>query len=168
MAPQFTNSMPSLKVPRERASSWSSSTPNHWLNLRMEGIVASPTPTVPISSDSTSTISSIWRRRTRPSQAAVIHPAVPPPTIATLFMGAAMASGVRRRRGATISRHELCVVGHRVHRALQVLVDQGHLPIQVCLGHGCEQRIVATGETSLSVENGEPALRREQLLRPGS
>ena len=50
------------------------------LNRRICGIVASPTPTVPISSDSTSPIV-VVRGTNRASTAAAIQPAVPPPTM---------------------------------------------------------------------------------------
>jgi hypothetical protein len=41
-----------LKVPPVAARNWFSSSPIIWLKRRIGGIVASPTPTVPISSDS--------------------------------------------------------------------------------------------------------------------
>ena len=44
--------------------------------------MASPTPTVPISSDSTSVMDSL-RPTNRDKAAAAIHPAVPPPAITT-------------------------------------------------------------------------------------
>lgn len=50
-------------------------------------MVASPTPTVPITSDSTSSIL-IVPRVTCASAAAAIQPAVPPPTIRMRFSGA--------------------------------------------------------------------------------
>src|SRR5688500_8790380 len=49
------------------------------LKLRMCGSVASPTPTVPISSDSTSRMETGRPLNLWESAAAVIHPAVPPP-----------------------------------------------------------------------------------------
>ena len=45
-------------------------------------MVASPTPTVPISSDSTKVIDNL-RPTSRDSAAAAIQPAVPPPAITT-------------------------------------------------------------------------------------
>jgi len=65
--PQFSNWMPSLKVPPTCASSLRSSIPSSWLKPTKGGIVASPTPTVPIASDSMRIISKA-------------HPAVPPNT----------------------------------------------------------------------------------------
>src|SRR5262245_13552158 len=52
------------------------------LNCRIDGMVASPTPTVPISSDSTRSMLKRPRVWTA-SAAAVIQPAEPPPTITT-------------------------------------------------------------------------------------
>jgi hypothetical protein len=74
--------MPSLNVALVRWTNSFSSSPSNWLNCRIGGMVASPTPTVPIASDSTSAIST-WRdSKVRASAAAAIQPAVPPPTIA--------------------------------------------------------------------------------------
>src|SRR5882757_3178020 len=53
--------------------------PSRPLKVRMGGIVASPTPIVPISSDSMRQISVLPCPRYRLSAAAAIHPAVPPP-----------------------------------------------------------------------------------------
>jgi hypothetical protein len=46
----------------------------------MAGTVASPTPTVRMSGDSTTVMVMFWRARRPASQVAAIHPAVPPPT----------------------------------------------------------------------------------------
>src|SRR5688572_20434320 len=66
----------------------------------MDGNVASPTPTVPISSDSTSTISSNSPNCCA-SAAAVTHPAVPPPVITTFF-----TTGASKRTSSTIESAE--------------------------------------------------------------
>ena len=79
---QSTNSMPSLKVPCVCRRNSSSSIFSSLLNCAMAGIVASPTPTMPISEDSTSVIDSLGPS-TLASAAAVIHPAVPPPAMTT-------------------------------------------------------------------------------------
>jgi hypothetical protein len=78
--PQSWNSMPSLKLACVARTNSRSSMPSTLLKNCSGGIVASPTPTVPISSDSIKVTDcvpfSAWAR-----QAAAIHPAEPPPTI---------------------------------------------------------------------------------------
>jgi hypothetical protein len=74
--------MPSLKLALVSRRKAASSSPISWLNQWIVGIVASPTPTVPISSDSSSVMSSV-RPNWRASAVAVIQPAVPPPRITT-------------------------------------------------------------------------------------
>jgi hypothetical protein len=71
--------MPSLKLPCVRRMNSASSMPSMALKVWIGGMVASPTPTVPISSDSISTM--VQSRCTaRDSAAAAIQPADPPPT----------------------------------------------------------------------------------------
>jgi hypothetical protein len=80
------NSMPSLKVARVARMNSRSSIPSMALKVRIGGMVASPTPTVPICSDSISTTST-WPPSTLDRAAAVIQPAVPPPRTRTLRTG---------------------------------------------------------------------------------
>ena len=56
MAAQSTNSMPSLNVPCVWRTKSFSSRPSSRLKTEIMGMVASPTPTLPISSDSTTRI----------------------------------------------------------------------------------------------------------------
>src|SRR5204863_7492613 len=76
----------------------------------MAGTVASPTPIVPICEDSTTVTVMPRRLRRCRSDAAVIHPAVPPPRMTTEMMG----PGVRApfmphvRRGVAMTLGEDC------------------------------------------------------------
>src|SRR5690348_6247596 len=82
MRPQSLSCTPSLYVPCAKRIRSLSSMPRNALMCRICGIVASPTPTVPISADSIRRISRCGPSA-RASSAAAIQPAVPPPTITT-------------------------------------------------------------------------------------
>ena len=74
--------MPSLKVACVARMNSASLMPSSRLKLTSGGIVDSPTPIVPIASDSTSVTSTV-RPMVRAIAAAAIQPAVPPPAITT-------------------------------------------------------------------------------------
>src|SRR3954462_11688729 len=76
--------MPSLNVPWLAARNSSSLIPSMLLKATSGGMVASPTPTVPISSDSTRAMSTLPFSSRQEKAAAAIHPAVPPPTMTIL------------------------------------------------------------------------------------
>src|SRR6187551_2452941 len=81
LRPQSMNSMPSLKVALVAFMNSCSLRPSMRLKLMMSGIVASPTPIVPISSDSTSVIETSFGSSRLDNAAAVIQPAEPPPAM---------------------------------------------------------------------------------------
>jgi hypothetical protein len=94
--------MPSLKVACvARIKSRSSISRKRW-KVRIVGIVASPTPTVPISSDSISTMSSKGPR-CFDSAAAATQPAVPPPAITTRLIVCVSARGGAAVIGSTFA-----------------------------------------------------------------
>jgi hypothetical protein len=80
---QFSNEMDSLKVAAVARMNSRSSIPIRWWKVRRGGAVDSPTPIVPICSDSTSVMSS-RSANCCASSAAAAQPAVPPPAITTL------------------------------------------------------------------------------------
>ena len=75
--------MASLNVADVSRITSNMSSPSSWMYCRIAGTVASPTPIVPMSEDSTNVMSRPrWESRCA-SAAAVIQPAVPPPAMTT-------------------------------------------------------------------------------------
>src|SRR6187397_1344895 len=84
MRAQFSNQMPTLNVAAHSVMKLRSSMPNNLWKATMGGTVDSPTPMVPISSDSTSVMSSNLPKCVD-SVIAAIQPEVPPPAMTTFF-----------------------------------------------------------------------------------
>ena len=78
--------IPNLKVAQVTFMNSRSSMPRALLKKRICGSVASPTPTVPICSDSTNSIFKFKPLNLLDKAAAVIQPAVPPPRIHIFFI----------------------------------------------------------------------------------
>src|SRR3982751_1616492 len=123
--------MPSLIEPRVTPRNSRSSRSMSLWKIRTVGNVASPTPTVPISSDSTSVMST-----SEPicceSAAATHQPEVPPPAITTFFTVCSAIpnpSGIQPFR-RTVNLQKVLVHRHRRHalrvRALQVFQRPAH------------------------------------------
>src|SRR3954468_10077959 len=136
---------------------------NRSLKRAMDGMVASPTPMMPISSDSTNVMATRGPI-TLASAAAAIHPAVPPPAITI-----DLTCGVATRLSRTASS-ELVAYGGRVdgpvllvlddiNRRRAHLVQHERLVGQIAAGHIEAQAIQST------FREGIADLRIEDRLR---
>src|SRR5581483_5708873 len=97
----------------------------------MGGMVASPTPTMPISSDSTTVMEVVPFLCTLHSAAAAIHPAVPPPTMTTLRIAIAVSGMTRCSKSVLLNVRSV-----RRHRVGRLLYGRSH-PCQL-LSHALD------------------------------
>src|SRR6185503_15220990 len=135
---QSTNSMPSLNVPCVCRRKSFSSIFTSLLNCAIAGIVASPTPTMPISEDSMSVIVSLGPS-TRASAAAHIQPAVPPPAMTTAlisrFATRQASQGTRVREKAPVDHDRRGPCRKRRQRLLEDVAhcQRIHRPVLLVL-----------------------------------
>jgi hypothetical protein len=106
-------------------------------------MVASPTPTVPISSDSTRLMLTAGSRR-RASAAAAIHPAVPPPTM-------------------TISRIECSLIARSLGQALPIR-KHGEVTNLSCVpaatpAYKSDKSLVSLNGLNIGIDRQKPAKR---------
>src|SRR5689334_17566067 len=148
--------MPSLNVAWVLRIRSFSSSPRRECQVRMCGMVASPTPTVPISSDSTSRMRTPFRSAfARP--AAVIHPAVPPPTMTTDSMGPSDME-------ESPFLHECALAWHSLRRLMYGRAHSAQPLTSEVRVHELRARIDALRPQVLTDEHREPARLSERLL----
>src|SRR5688572_1470319 len=126
--------MPSLNVACVAFMNSASLMPSMRLKLMMSGIVASPTPMIPISSDSTSVIDTSFGLSRLESAVSIIHPTEPPPAMTMRLNNGCMGSPLLLFQVAHQIRHVFIVRGHGSHQLLDVvrhIVERGPR-----LGHG--------------------------------
>src|SRR5688572_10044420 len=157
------NSMPSLNVALVAFMNSASLMPSMRLKLMMSGMVASPTPIVPISSDSTSVMETSFGSSRLESAAAVIHPAEPPPAMTICFRRACMRSFLVLPEVPHQVEHVVVVSRHRFHQLLDFarhrLEHWAHLLDGRAVGHS----IVAQRPAAHAVMQDDPVFGSERF-----